>query len=359
MMMRKDRRPRRLVPAPAALVLALALTGPVTAGPAAEPVFHTFSIVALDPATGEAGVAVTTRRPCVGNAVPWVRAGVGAVATQGRTRLQYGNDLLDRLEQGMAPQEAMDEVVAADEDREHRQVGVIDARGRTAQWTGARQYGAEEQGDWVAMRTGDDYAVQGNALIVPHVVDAVAETFERSAGQRRHLADRMIEAIQAGQALGGDGRHGETQSAAVLVGDPRPGMSFRPDRVSVDINVCEHPAPVAELRRIYDTISEKLGYRGLRQFQGNDVLQLKLILHALGYYREEQAGLDHADPSLAVYDPEAVAAVDGFRADQGWATVVPGLVDDRTVERLWQRLEEAGKAAELRARLMEIVRVTR
>ena len=109
----------------------------------AEPEFHTFSIVAIDSLTGESGVAVTTRRPCVGNAVTWVRAGVGAVATQGRTRMEYGNDLLDLLEQGVAPQDAMDQVVAADADREHRQAGVIDLRGRTAQWTGKDQYGAE------------------------------------------------------------------------------------------------------------------------------------------------------------------------------------------------------------------------
>lgn len=95
--------------------------------------FHTFSIVAIDPRTGESGVAVTTRRPCVGNAVPWVRPGVGAVATQGGTRLEYGNDLLDLLDQGVTPQAAMDRVVAADEGRERRQVGVIDMQGRTAQ----------------------------------------------------------------------------------------------------------------------------------------------------------------------------------------------------------------------------------
>ena len=123
------------------------LTAPATAQ---EPVrwgdeleFHTFSIVAIDPQTGESGVIVTTRRPCVGNAVPWVRPGVGAVATQGGTRLEYGNDLLDLLEQGVAPQEALDRVVAADEGRERRQVGVIDMQGHSAQWTGLGQYGAE------------------------------------------------------------------------------------------------------------------------------------------------------------------------------------------------------------------------
>ena len=90
--------------------------------------------------------------------------------------------------------------------------------------------------------------------------------------------------------LGGDGRHGETQSAAVLVADPRPGMSRRPDGQTVNINVCEHPEPVRELRRIYDTASETLGFRMLEQPIGRDVLQLKIMLHALGFYRAEREG---------------------------------------------------------------------
>jgi len=323
----------------------------------AELEFHTFSIVAIDPITGETGVAVTTRRPCVGNAVTWVRPGVGAVATQGRTRLQYGNDLLDLLERGVTPQQAMDRVVAADEGREHRQVGVIDMQGRTAQWTGAEQYGAEAHGDWVAMRTGQHYAVQGNSLVGTHLVDAVADAFENSEEQQRHLADRLIEAINAGQVLGGDGRHGETQSAAVLVADPRPGMSRRPDKVNVDINICEHPEPVGEMRRIYDTISETLGYRELRQFEGNDVVQLKVILHALGYLQTESLELE--DPMISVYDELTIAAVDRFRSDQQWGTAVSGYVDARTIDRLWISLEETGQADKVRGQLLEFARVDR
>ena len=325
----------------------------------AELEFHTFSIVAIDPITGESGVAVTTRRPCVGNAVTWVRPGVGAVATQGRTRLQYGNDLLDLLERGVPPQAAMDRVVAADEGREHRQVGVIDVQGRTAQWTGSEQYGAEAQGDWVAMRTGKHYAVQGNSLVGTHLVDAVADAFENSEGKQRHLADRLIEAINAGQVLGGDGRHGETQSAAVLVADPRPGMSRRPDMVNVDINVCEHPEPVGEMRRIYNTISETLGFRELRQFEGNDIVQLKLILHALGYLQTEIPELSFEDPMISVFDDSAIAAVDRFRSDQKWGTAVPGYVDARTIDRLWIRLEEMGQADRVRGLLLQIARVDR
>lgn len=324
-----------------------------------EPLFNTFSIVAIDPSTGESGVAVTTRNPCVGNAVPWVRAGVGAVATQGGTRLEYGNDLLDLLEQGVAPQEAMDRVVAADEGRDRRQVGVIGADGRSAQWTGSGQYGAEERGDWVAERSGRHYAVQGNSLVGTAVVDSVAVVFERSEGSGRHLADRLIEALQAGQRLGGDGRHGETQSAAVLVADPRPEMSRHPDGVTTDINVCEHPEPVRELRRIYSVASETLGFRRLEQFVGRDVFQLKTMLHALGYYRPESPAPAIDSPGVLVYDQESVDAVNRFRADQNWQTTVPGYVDSRTIERLWSLLEEAGRAGEVRDRIRDVVRVRR
>ena len=228
-----------------ALLLAFPAAAQEPAAWGHEPVFHTFSIVAIDPGTGESGVAVTTRNPCVGNAVPWVRAGVGAVATQGGTRVEYGPDVLDLMVQGLSAAEALDRVVAADEGRERRQVGAIDMSGGTGQWTGSGQYGAEAQGDWVAERTGPSFAVQGNSLVGPEVVDAVATTFQASERSHRHLADRLIEALASGHALGRDGRHGETQSSAVLVADARPGMSRRPDQITVDINVCEHPDPVS------------------------------------------------------------------------------------------------------------------
>jgi uncharacterized Ntn-hydrolase superfamily protein len=319
--------------------------------------FHTFSIVAVDPKTRETGVAVTTRNPCVGNAVPWVRAGVGAVATQGGTRVEYGPDLLDLLAKGVSPKEALDQLVKADTDRERRQVGVIASDGRSAQWTGAGQKGAESRGDWTAERAGPTFAVQGNSLVSPDVVYAVAANFQASEGSPRALADRLIEALNAGQLLGGDGRHGETQSAAVLVADPRPGMSRRPDGQTVNINVCEHPEPVRELRRIYDTASETLGFRTLEQHIGRDVVQLKMMLHALGYFRTADKEFDPRAPQAGVYTQEAVDAVDRFRAAQGWQTTVPGFVDARTIAQLWKRLDESGRADAIKQRLLELQRV--
>lgn len=319
--------------------------------------FHTFSIIAVDPRTRETGVAVTTRNPCVGNAVPWVRAGVGAVATQGGTRVEYGPELLDLLARDVSPKDALDQLIKADSDRERRQVAVIGIDGRSAQWTGAGQKGAESRGDWTAEAFGATFAVQGNSLVSPEVVHAVAANFKATEGSPRHLADRLIEALDAGQRLGGDGRHGETQSAAVLVADPRAGMSRRPDGQTVNINVCEHPDPVQELRRIYDTASETLGFRTLEQHVGRDVVQLKMMLHALGYFGSKENEFDARAAGANVYTQDAVDAVDKFRAAQGWQTTVPGYVDQRTIAQLWSRLEDAGRADEIRRRLLDLQRV--
>jgi uncharacterized Ntn-hydrolase superfamily protein len=207
------------------------------------------------------------------------------------------------------------------------------------------------------MRKGATFAVQGNSLVSPKVVDAVADTFQASEGSIRTLADRMIDALNAGHVLGGDGRHGETQSAAVVVADPRPGMSRRPDGITVNINVCEHPEPVAELRRIYDTASETLGFRKLEQFAGRDVLALKLMLHALGYYRPNEKEIAMTGPGANVYTEEAVIALDKFRSDQEWGTTVPGYVDQRVIDRLWQRLREKGLEDGIRRTLLGMYRI--
>jgi uncharacterized Ntn-hydrolase superfamily protein len=319
--------------------------------------FHTFSIAAVDSETGESGVAVTTRVACVGNGVPWVRAGVGAVATQASTRTEYGAELLDMLEEGLSPEEALARATAGDEGRDRRQVGVVSLDGRAAQHTGSGP------GAWAGHRSGPYYAAQGNVLVGPEVIEAVAEAFERSEGSNRHLADRLIEALRAGQQVGGDRRVGRLQSAAVIVVDPREGMARRPDGQTVHINVCEHATPVAELRRIYDTVSGTLGHRELSQPAGNDVWQVKLIMHALGYYRADEPELER-DRGSAVLDDEIAQAIDSFRADHGLSHrdsggTPPGFVDRRAVELMWAELERAGKSEALRATIRELTRVRR
>jgi uncharacterized Ntn-hydrolase superfamily protein len=319
-------------------------------------VFNTFSIAAIDPRTGEVGVAVTTRVACVGNGVPWVRAGVGAVATQANTRTEYGDELLDALGRGEAPQLALSRLLGSDSGAISRQVGVIGVDGRSAQHTGTRT------SPWAGHRAGTNYVTQGNLLVGPEVVAAVARTFEASEGSPRHLADRLIEALAAGHAEGGDARKGRHQSAAVVVADARPGRARRRDGVTANISVCEHPEPVGELRRIYETISQTLGYRTLQQFSGGDIWQLKVMLHALGHFRGSEATLARGDDANT-YTAEAVAAVDAFRAAErlsGPAAGSPaGLVDEQTVARLWAALERAGKAAAVRAQLLDATAVRR
>jgi len=131
----------------------------------------------------------------------------------------------------------------------------------------------------------------------------------------------------------------------------------------VHVNVCQHPTPVAELRRICDTISGTLGYRELSQPAGNDVFQVKLVMHALGYYRPEVDELERSREAR-IFDDEIAAAVDAFRDDQGLSTrssggTPPGFVDARAVELMWEELEAAGRAEELRRRIRELTKVRR
>jgi uncharacterized Ntn-hydrolase superfamily protein len=339
----------------AALTFASAAHAQVPAAWRDSLVFHTFSIAAIDPRTGEVGVAVTTRVPCVGNGVPWVRKGVGAVATQASTRTEYGNELLDALAKGEEPGAALKRLLASDSGAQQRQIGVIDAKGRSAHHTGSRANA------WAGGKSGLNYVTQGNILVGPEVLDAVARSFESSEGAPRHLADRLIDAIAAGHALGGDKRHGLRQSAAVVVADSRPNRSRRTDGITANINVCENPEPVAELRRIYDNISQTLGYRTLEQFSGGDVWQLRVMLHALGYFGTTAAAPDSRAPGANSYTPDVMAAVDSFRVVEKLAnTGSPrGLVDPETVARLWAALEKAGKARAVRESLLEATAVRR
>lgn len=349
---------------PALAASLLCLAGATVAGaagaqepPSEDPVFHTFSIVAVDRATGETGVAVTTRNDCVGNRVPHARAGVGAVATQAWTRYEYGPELLDLLEAGRAPEAALREALAEDTLAHRRQVGVIDARGRTAHHTGA------ETPHWSGHRSGTDFTAQGNVLAGPQVLDAVARSFEETRGSKRALADRLVAALEAGQAAGGDARSGRIQSAAVLVADPREGASPRPNGITADLHVCEHPTPVAELRRIHDTVSESLGFRTLAWQEGDDVWQLHVMLHALGYFREATDSIPYGDPTMRAYTAESVEAVEAFREDQGMSTAEngspAGLVDAAAVAALWAALEERGLVDEVRGRFRRVVGVRR
>jgi uncharacterized Ntn-hydrolase superfamily protein len=207
------------------------------------PAWGTYSIVAADPEAREVGCAVQSRYFAVGAAVPWVRAGVGAVATQAFTLAASGPRILDALERGEDPSAALQAVVDADDVRNRRQYGVVTADGRAVTYTGS------DCSEWAGHQTGEGYAVQGNILAGPDVVASMAVTFEASAGSGRPLADRLIDALDAAEAAGGD-RRGK-QSAALVV-DRTGAAEITPlgiDRV-VDLRVDDHPEPLLELRRL-------------------------------------------------------------------------------------------------------------
>lgn len=199
----------------------------------------TFSIVAFDADRRELGVATQSKFLAVGSVVPWARAGAGAIATQSWANTSYGPAGLEFLERGAHPDEVLQRLLRDDEDRESRQVGIVDARGRAATWTGAECF------PWAGGRIGAGYACQGNILVGGETVDAMAHAFEASEG--RELAERLVGALRAGQAAGGDSRG--QQSAALLIVRPEGGYGGFNDRY-LDLRVDDHEAPIDELERL-------------------------------------------------------------------------------------------------------------
>jgi len=201
----------------------------------------TFSIAARCRRTGELGVAVSTKVPAVGSLCPFVRSGIGAVATQAWVNPMLGPRVLDALATGLGADAALRETLDREPDREIRQLGVVDARGASAGFTGA------DTDPWKGDRHGPDYAVQGNMLVGEATIAAMERAFLDGADES--LAERLMRALEAGQAAGGDKRG--RQSAALLVH----GEEEYP---AVDLRADEHPDPVAELRRIFEIAKREL-----------------------------------------------------------------------------------------------------
>ena len=176
----------------------------------------------------------------MGSVVPWAEPGIGAIATQANANPRYGPDGLALLREGLSAQEVVERLTQADDGRDHRQLGVVDGKSGSASYTGS------ECMDWAGGRTGPCYAAQGNILVSAKTVDAIAETFERTAGQP--LVERLLDCLDAAQAAGGD-RRGQ-QSAALLVVERDGGYAGLSDSL-VDLRVDEHERPLEELRRIY------------------------------------------------------------------------------------------------------------
>ncbi|MCM3124119.1 MULTISPECIES: DUF1028 domain-containing protein [unclassified Mesobacillus] len=199
----------------------------------------TFSIVGYDPQEKEWGIAVQSKFLGVGAVVPFAKAGVGAVATQSYANTAYGPQALELMAQGKSAEEAMELITKDDPDKKMRQVGLIDAEGNAATFTGTYCY------DWAGGVTGKHFAAQGNILVDENTVKAMAETFESTEGS---LAHRLLLALNAGQQAGGDSRG--QQSAALLVVKEQGGYGGYNDRY-IDLRVDDHPEPITELIRIY------------------------------------------------------------------------------------------------------------
>ena len=277
---------------------------------------NTFSIVGYDPQTEELGIAVQSKFLAVGSVVPWAKANVGAVATQALANLDYGEKGLELLEEGLSPEEVIDKLRSEDEDDAARQVGIVDAEGNSASFTGKECY------DWAGEVTGPNFACQGNILVGEDTVKAMAEKFQKTQGK---LADRLVSALEAGQKAGGDKRG--RQSAALLVVKENGSYGGYNDRY-IDLRVDDHETPIQELQRLLEIfylyfgdqeaekvelddtlIKEIKGYlKDLDLFSGNidsnndDQFQeaLEVFYHQENFEEREQAK-DHIDKDILEY----------------------------------------------------------
>jgi uncharacterized Ntn-hydrolase superfamily protein len=261
----------------------------------------TFSIVAASPGTGEVGVAVQSKFLACAALVSWARGGVGAVATQSFAEVTFGLRGLDLLEEGVAPDQALERLMEGDEQKEMRQVGIVTADGVAASFTGAECF--EHAGSEV----GPDHACQGNILASDRVVPAMSEAF---AGTEAPFPERLLEALRAGQREGGD-RRGQ-EAAGLYVAKPGGGYGGNHDRY-IDLRVDHHPEPIGELVRILD-------------------------LHRLYFERPRDEDLIDADPEL---EAEIAERLDRLGKRSGDRDVWDDLFDYMG----WENLEErwAGK----------------
>jgi uncharacterized Ntn-hydrolase superfamily protein len=234
------------------LFLLIASLAPLAAQDPVDPWFGTFSIIAVDPATGEFGIGVQSRAFGAGAAVPFAKPGVGAVATQASANRQYGPKAIALLEQGLSPAEVVKRITDEDPGRDSRQVAVIDAQGRSAVYTGKRVIDRNNDpkdpvhlGNYAGHVTGVNFSAQGNTLASEAVVVAMARAYETGKGS---MAERLMDALEAGQAKGGDTRG--MQSAGILVVRPLPPNSESTVERIVDIRVDDAENPFVELRRL-------------------------------------------------------------------------------------------------------------
>jgi uncharacterized Ntn-hydrolase superfamily protein len=280
---------------------------------------HTYSIVARDAKTGELGVAVQSHWFAVGSMVPWAEAGVGAIATQSFVDASYGKLGLDLMRAGRAAPDALKGLLAADENREVRQVAMIDSRGKVSAYTGTKCIPAAGQ------HVGENYSVQANLMLSDTVWPAMAKAFESTQGD---LAARMLAALEAAQAAGGDIRG--KQAAALIVVSGKPAGRPWQDRV-FDLRVDDHPEPVAELRRLVklqraynlmndgDLAVEKKDHEGaLKAYAAAEAL-VPDSAEMIFWHAVALVNMKRVDESLPLFRKV-------FALDPNWKTLTPRLV---------------------------------
>lgn len=251
----------------------------------------TFSVVGRDPATGELGIAVQSKFLAVGAMVPWARAGAGAIATQAAANLDFGQIGLALLAKGYSAKEALDALLALDEGREERQVGIVDARGGSAAFTGSRCH------DWAGHITGENFSCQGNILVSAATVEALADTFQNSRGS---LAERLVKCLDAAQDAGGD-RRGRQSAALRIVQE---GASYGGyNDVKIDLRVDDHPDPIKELRRLLDLHELYFGQTLVKvPADAKVTADVQKRLRELGYYGGEITGIYDEASRRAFFD---------------------------------------------------------
>jgi len=283
----------------------------------------TFSIVGFDPQTGDLGVAVQSKFLAVGAVVPFAKAGVGAVATQSWANTSYGARGLDLLAAGKSPEEAIAALTGADDRPEQRQVGIVDAQGRSASYTGTSCF------PWAGGMTGPTFAAQGNILVGEDTVQALAETFQQAQGSLGH---RLVEALAAGQRAGGDSRG--QQSAALLVVREAGGYGGFNDRM-IDLRVDEHPQPITELARLldyYELLFLKPLPEDLLPIDGALATELQQLLTRSG---------DYIGPVTGIFDDATFQALERYG---GRENLEERLLHDSNDQRLDRKVIEYMRA---------------
>jgi uncharacterized Ntn-hydrolase superfamily protein len=292
----------------------------------------TFSIVGYSPDEQAWGVAVASKFLAVGAYVPWAQASVGAIATQSYVNTTFGPHGLELMSGGLSAQQALDRLIAEDEGRDLRQVGLVDAAGRSAAYTGSGCYA------WAGHLTGQNYTCQGNILVSEATLQAMAHTFENASGE---LANRLVIALAAGDKAGGDARG--KQGAAVLVVKPKGGYGGFNDRY-LDLRVDDDRAPIRRLQallKLHHLYFGKSAPAERLKIEGALAEEIQRVLVSQGYL---------SGPPSGVYDQATRAAFEAFTGRENLeerVQAIDGLIDPPALEYIRQNFGGVPRYARL------------